>query len=1246
MKKPWMENIQSIVDSFPIPYQSMDAKAFIVQVNKAWLELLGYSRKEVINKWFGDFLTPDSANLFRKRFPIFLTERKVHSLEYTLMGKDGRELIVSFDGNIEYDEKNQFKRTHCFLKDITEQKRIRQSLQESEERFRALLTSSPDYILILDSDLIIEFSNRSSPGLTVDELIGKQIYDFVTADKRSEVKGILEKVLKTGEPATYETQYFPPDGSTIHYETKAVRRAIDENAVGLILNSRDITERKQTEHTLRESEKKYRQLIETAEEGVWILDKNDLTQFVNQKIADLFGYRADEIIGKSPEDFMDEQGKKVLREHIKNRHAGNRDQYENKLIRNDGSDLWVIISANPIYDENGKYSGSLGMLTDITERKQTEQQLQKSEEKYRTLFGNMLEGFAYCQMIFDKNNKPIDFVYLDVNAAFERITNTKTIIGKPVTQVYPGIKEAFPQLFEIYGRVALTGKPESFDIEFTPIGKWLHLSVYSTLKETFIATFTDITERKQAEEALQESEEQYRSVVEDSPFLIERFLPDGTITFVNQEYCRFFGKKPDELVGMNMRFSIPEKERESVLSNIASLTEESPVQAFENNNVRHDGEIRWMRWTNRALFDEKGKVTSYQSLSEDITERKQVEQALKESNRKFRNIFENSLVGIYQTSLEGRFISVNIAFAKMLGYDSPEEIMTCITNIGEQLYTNSEERNNLAHLLKEHGKVENFEIQMKKKDGQPIRLLSSPRVVRDEKDNVLFYEGAAIDITERKQAEEKIKSLSKFPDENPNPIMRFSKEGKILYASKSSASLLNKWGKSVGENVPTDWKKEISKSFASGENQEIETLCEGRIFSFNLAFIKEMGYVNAYGRDITGERKAAREIETLLELSKKVSSEPLYNLVNLLASEIVRLIPNAEASSIWFYEEEKEVFIPIAWDGFKDRDMRSLKIQKDFGLTGLIRKSLKPTILNNIPKNKNYKYFDNPNINKSKSVICIPLLFKGNFFGILNADNLTKTDAFTERDMFLLESVANQLAGMIQNARLFDETQKNQQDLRLLSNRLIEVHEEERKKIALDLHDQIGQMLTSLKLSINPKRLSQENEENFNKQLKSAMQSIDEIIDIAEDLSLNLHPSILDDLGIIPTVKWHVGRFEKQSGITVNLAILLEKDVRYSANIEISIFRILQEALTNAARHSGTEEVAVNLNEKGGILHLTIRDIGKGFDVDQKIITHKSIGIASMRERVSLLGGKFRIKSTLGKGTEIKVSIPIADIKK
>jgi len=171
---------------------------------------------------------------------------------------------------------------------------------------------------------------------------------------------------------------------------------------------------------------------------------------------------------------------------------------------------------------------------ELIRHKLVEEELRRSEERYRSLFENMLDGFAYCRMLFDRN-EPCDFIYLAVNKAFEKLTGLKDVVGKKVTEVIPGIRESYPELFETYGRVALTGCPERFEIFLEPIEAWLSVSVYSTKKEYFIAIFDNITDRKKAEEAL----------IGLNKRLEELSITDGLTTLYNSRY--FYSRVDEEM---------------------------------------------------------------------------------------------------------------------------------------------------------------------------------------------------------------------------------------------------------------------------------------------------------------------------------------------------------------------------------------------------------------------------------------------------------------------------------------------------------------------------------------------------------------------------------------------------------------------------------------------------------------------------------------------------------------------------
>ena len=156
-----------------------------------------------------------------------------------------------------------------------------------------------------------------------------------------------------------------------------------------------------------------------------------------------------------------------------------------------------------------------------------EEVLHESEELYRSLFENMLNGFAYCQMHFDDNDRPSDFTYLSVNSSFETLTGLRNVVGKKVTEIIPGIREADPGLLEIYGRVSKTGKPERFEMFFDSLKMWFWISVYSPKRGYFVAVFDVITERKRAEEELRKSEEIFSQFMNYSPIYV--FVKDENI---------------------------------------------------------------------------------------------------------------------------------------------------------------------------------------------------------------------------------------------------------------------------------------------------------------------------------------------------------------------------------------------------------------------------------------------------------------------------------------------------------------------------------------------------------------------------------------------------------------------------------------------------------------------------------------------------------------------------------------------
>lgn len=258
---------------------------------------------------------------------------------------------------------------------------------------------------------------------------------------------------------------------------------------------------------LRERELISRSLVEHLPHRIFIKDRDSVYVWCNAEYGRDLGLAPESIAGKDDFAFYTRELAERYRADDRTGMASGelKDIEEPYLV--EGEERWVRTVKVPYRDEAGQAVGVLGMFEDVTEKKRAEDALRESQEHYRSLFDNMLNGFAYCRMIFE-GDRPVDFVYLEVNGAFENLTGLKNVAGKRVSGVIPGIRESDPELFEIYGRVALTGLPERFESYVASLEMWFAISVYSLRKECFVAVFDVVTERKRAEAALRASLEE------------------------------------------------------------------------------------------------------------------------------------------------------------------------------------------------------------------------------------------------------------------------------------------------------------------------------------------------------------------------------------------------------------------------------------------------------------------------------------------------------------------------------------------------------------------------------------------------------------------------------------------------------------------------------------------------------------------------------------------------------------------
>jgi len=263
--------------------------------------------------------------------------------------------------------------------------------------------------------------------------------------------------------------------------------------------------------------------------------------------------------------------------------------------------------------------------------------LRESEEKYRSLFNNMFDGFAYCKMKFDRVGKPVDFVYLEVNDAFEKLTGLKRqlVIGRNVTEAIPGIKETNPELFDIYGRVSKGGKAERFEIFFDPLKIWLSILAYSPKKGYFAAVFENITQRKLTETELMESKQKFSALFDANPEAAVFYGADFRVIEANNRFSKLFGYSLDEIKGKDIiDLIVPDdakEETEAIRQRI-----KSGLVEIVTTRKRKDGiELPLLLTGSQVCLGDKviGSMFVFKDITEIITVQEELSQALSKAQR-------------------------------------------------------------------------------------------------------------------------------------------------------------------------------------------------------------------------------------------------------------------------------------------------------------------------------------------------------------------------------------------------------------------------------------------------------------------------------------------------------------------------------------------------------------------------------------------------------------------------------------
>jgi len=350
---------------------------------------------------------PEDIDYFKNINKKYLQDHQPVAYECRIVTAKGLTKNIFVQSKVVLDTHEEVTGTVGIVQDITERKRAEERLVEERELFRLLIENIPDQIYFKDAQsrfLLCNMPVAANAGyLSTDDLIGKSDADLFQYENARQFYDDEQKLMKSGEPLINQEEYSIDKTGAMHWNlsTKVPIQDATGKIKGLIGISRDITERKKAETELHNSEERYRQIVETAQEGIWMIDENNKTTFVNKKMCEILGYSQNEMMSKELFSFMDEEGKRIAQESIEERKLGGSETIDFKFITKEGAVLWTSLCNSTVRDDRGKYIGALAMVTDITKRKLNEELLQKSEaflemkNKELEVKNRELEQFAY-----------------------------------------------------------------------------------------------------------------------------------------------------------------------------------------------------------------------------------------------------------------------------------------------------------------------------------------------------------------------------------------------------------------------------------------------------------------------------------------------------------------------------------------------------------------------------------------------------------------------------------------------------------------------------------------------------------------------------------------------------------------------------------------------------------------------------------------------------------------------------------
>ncbi len=1284
------------------------------------------------------------------------------------------------------------------LPPTAEQVCVRAELKSELRLTQFSVEHSKDAVFWMDPQSRIVYANQAacrSLGYSREELLSLSIADIDPLFPKEAWEKVWKEV-KTGHSVTVETQHRTKQGTIFPVEITATFLEFEGKEYSFS-SARDITERKKAEAALRESEERFRTTFENAGIGMAIVDMEGHPVKCNPALEKMLGYSQEKLSSMVFTEYTHPDDQKRDWELYGELLEGKRDKYamEKRFIKQDGQVLWGLITVSLVRNAQGVPQCCIGMLEDITERKRKEIELGEREAE-------LAAAQRLAQVGSWQWNIPAD------EATWS--DETFRIFGRA-----PGPLErhssSFPEMIhpDDQARVgqaliaALDGMAE-YDLQYRlvrpdGIERIIHAQAEVLRDQAgrptlMRGTVHDITERKQAEEALRRSEARLKEALLAAQMGVWEWLqPTDAVTW-DANLFRMTGRDP-KLPAPSFRehsqIFAPESWERLKAAVENGLAAASPYE-LDLELVRPDGKKRWLVARGEPLRDACGHITRLRGTVQDITERKQAEEALRESETRLQAIFDSVQTGIFiidpatHQIVDANHVALETVGAERalaLGAEChkficPADKGKCpVTDLGQTV--DKSER-----ILLAAGGQERTVL----KTVVPVAIAGREHLLE-----------SFIDVTERKRSEVALGESQALLNTiiNSTSDMVWSVDAQSFGLLWFNQSLIDHY-QAIGvgikegmrpedlspdEGVRQEWHDLYQRAIREGPYTiEYSTRIGAKTLQLSLNPLRREGVVfgvSVFGKDITQRKRAEAELadrlrfETLLaDLSARFVNVPAGKLDSEIEDALRRVCEclELEVASLWHRSVETSSLIALthvyrALDGppfpermdapeyfpwtyqqilagkvvaissleqlppeaARDREtccQLGLQAGLTIGLTvgggppaGALsfntmrakrtwpeevvnRLQLVAQIFSNVlarqqaeaalrERESVLRLFVRHSpaaiamLDREMRYLVVSRRWVADFrlptrdvHGVSHYEVFPETPdrwkevylrclagavESCEEDPFLRQDgsldwvrwevrpwrrVDASIGGIIifsemitERKQVREDLQRSLDQLRALAGRLQSVREEERKRLAREIHDQLGQALTALRFDFNSLLIELPGGLPLpSKRASSILKLFDETIQSVRRIATELRPGMLDDLGLVATVEWAGEDFEQRTGIKCRLD-LPQEDITMDSELATAIFRILQETLTNVVRHAAANEVEVRLAQENGVLILEVRDNGIGI-AEPRLSSRTSLGILGMRERALLAGGELNISSAPGKGTTVRVQIP------